>query len=188
MKLTHFALALLTIIVGITGYLAWEGQQAARGQKEELEFMRKQLEAREAAKPVKPVSNFAPVSTEPVISPTTATSTPAPIAEPATPVMPPKVAAAALTALQKQVLGMPAVAQVMQVERDQGFVVVNAGKNKKFVKGQKFDVRRGDGVVGRVSISEAIEEAESVADIDSTVVLPGARIEPGDELILPVTR
>jgi hypothetical protein len=175
MKLTHFALALMAVLVGITGYLAWEGQQAARGQKEELEFMRKQLEAREATKPVKPVSSFAPVSTEPVISPTTATSTPAPTAEPAMPVIPPKVAAAALTALQKQVLGMPAVAQVMQVERDQGFVVVN-------------DVRRGDGVVGRVCISEAIEEAESVADIDSTVVLPGARIEPGDELILPVTR
>ena len=188
MKLTHFALALMAVLVGITGYLAWEGQQAARGQKEELEFMRKQLEAREATKPVKPVSSFAPVSTEPVISPTTATSTPAPTAEPVMPVIPPKVAAAALTALQKQVLGMPAVAQVMQVERDQGFVVVNAGKNKKFVKGQKFDVRRGDGVVGRVCISEAIEEAESVADIDSTVVLPGARIEPGDELILPVTR
>jgi hypothetical protein len=188
MKLTHFALALLTVLVGITGYLAWEGQQAARGQKEELEFMRKQLEAREAAKPVKPASSFAPVSTEPVISPTTATSTPAPIAEPATPVMPPKVAAAALTALQKQVLGMPAVAKVTQVERDQGFVVVNAGKNKKFVKGQKFDVRRGDGVVGRVSISDVIEDAESVADIDAKVVLPGARIEPGDELILPVTK
>ena len=75
MKLTHFALALMTVLVGITGYLAWEGQQAARGQKEELEFMRKQLEAREAAKPSKPVSSFAPVSTEPVISPTTATST-----------------------------------------------------------------------------------------------------------------
>ena len=30
MKLTHFALALMAVLVGITGYLAWEGQQAAR--------------------------------------------------------------------------------------------------------------------------------------------------------------
>lgn len=189
MKLTHLALVLMTALVGITGYLAWEGQQAARGQKEELEFMRKQLEAREAAKPVKPASSFAPINTEPVISPTTATSTPAPIAEPvASPVMPAKVPAAALTALQKQVLGMPTVAVVTEVERDQGFVVVNAGKNKRFIKGQKFDVRRSDGVVGRVTISDVIEEAESVADIDASVVLPGAQIEVGDELILPVTK
>ncbi|MFM7605434.1 MAG: hypothetical protein ACKO8Z_09575 [Prosthecobacter sp.] len=179
----------MTAFVGITGYLAWEGQQAARGQKEEIEFMRKQLEAREAAKPVKPASSFAPVSTEPVISPITATSTPAPIAEAApTPLIQDKVPAAALTALQKQVLGMPTLAVVTQVERNQGFVVVNAGKNKKWIKGQKFDVRRRDGVVGRVTISEVIEETESVADIDSSVSLPGARIEAGDELILPVTK
>jgi hypothetical protein len=39
-----------------------------------------------------------------------------------------------------------------------------------------------------VTISDVIEEAESVADIDASVVLPGAQIEEGDELILPVTK
>lgn len=184
MKLTHFALGLLTVLVGITGYMAWEGQQEARGQKQELEFMRKQLEAREAAYPKKPASDFAPISTEPVkmvTAPATATSTPAPLISA-------ENAPAPLTALQKQVLGMPVVAKIIQVERDQGFVVVAAGKNKQLVKGQKFDVRRGDSVVGRVSISDSIEEKEAVADIDAAMKLPGVSIEPGDELILPVTR
>jgi hypothetical protein len=186
MKLTHFALGLMTVLVGITGYLAWEGQQEARGQKQELEFMRKQLEAREAAYPKKPASAFAPMSTEPVktaTAPTTAISAPAPLTSTSTASAP-----AQLTALQKQVLGMPVVAKIIQVEKDQGFVVVSAGKNKQFAKGQKYDVRRGDSVVGRVSISEAIEEKEAVADIDAAVRLPGVSIEPGDELILPVTK
>lgn len=186
MKLTHFALVLMTLLVAITGYLAWEGQQAAKGQKEELDFMRKQLEAREAAYPKKPVSSFAPISTEPVTSPTTATSTPAPLTAATAPVS--TAAVAALTSLQKQVLGMPVVAKVIQMEKDQGFVVVNAGRNKQFTKGQKFDVRRGDSVVGRVSITEAIEEKEAVADIDPAAKLPGVSIDIGDELILPVTK
>ena len=176
----------MTVLVGITGYLAWEGQQEARGQKQELEFMRKQLEAREAAYPKKPASAFAPISTTPVTvpsAPMTATSKPAPVTAAS-----PESVQAQLTTLQKQVLGMPLVAKVTQVEKDQGFAVVNAGKNKQFTKGQKFDVRRGDSVVGRVSISEAIEEKEAVADIDPLMRLPGVSIETGDELILPVTK
>lgn len=179
----------MTVLVGITGYMAWEGQQEARGQKQELEFMRKQLEAREAAYPKKPASAFAPMSTEPVQTvaapppPSTAASQPTPLVPTTTENTP-----APLTAMQKQVLGMPVVARITQVERNQGFVVVNAGKNKQFAKGQKYDVRRGDSVVGRVSISEAIEEKEAIADIDGAIRLPGVSIEPGDELILPVTK
>lgn len=176
----------MTVLVGITGYLAWEGQQEARGQKQELDFMRKQLEARESAYPKKPVSPFAPMSTAPVVAPTaptTATSTPAPITSPSPDSMP-----AQLTTLQKQVLGMPALAKITQVENAQGFVVVDAGKNKQFTKGQKFDVRRGDSVVGRVSLTEAIEEKEAVADIVPQMSLPGVTMQAGDELILPVTK
>jgi hypothetical protein len=186
MKLTHFALGLMTVLVGITGYMAWEGQQEARGQKQELEFMRKQLEAREAAYPKKPASAFAPMSTEPVKTlpaPSTTLSQPGPRMP-----MPPQSTPAPLTALQKQVLGMHAVAKITRVEEHQGFVLVNAGKNKQFVKGQKYDVRRGDSVVGRVAIAEAIDEKEAIADIDGAVRFPGVNIEPGDELILPVIK
>ncbi len=184
MKLTHFALGLMTVLVGITAYLAWEGQQEARGQRQELEFMRKQLEAREAAYPKKPASAFAPLSTEPVKmipAPLTVPSPPAPLTAP-------ENLPAPLTALQKQVLGMPSLAKIIQVEKNQGFVVVDAGRNKQFVTGQKFDVRRGNGVVGRVSITESIEDKEAIADIDPAISPPGVSIEPGDELILPVTK
>lgn len=179
MKMTHFALAMMAILVCITGYLAWEGQQAAKGQREELEYQRKKIEAMEAAYPKKTrASAFEPVATTPVTMPAD------PIVLPGTPTA---TDSAPLTSLQKQVLGMPVVARVTSVELTQGFVVINAGKNKKLVQGQAFDVRRSDGVIGRVVISDAIEEAEAVADISVKHSLPGMTIEAGDELILPVT-
>ena len=52
----------------------------------------------------------------------------------------------------------------------------------------KFDVRRGDGLVGRVIVGESIEATESVVDIDVTAALPGVSIEAGDELILPIRK
>ena len=70
MKMTHFALAMMAILVCITGYLAWEGQQAAKGQREELEYQRKKIEAMEAAYPKKTrASAFEPVATTPVTMP-----------------------------------------------------------------------------------------------------------------------
>ncbi|HCN75977.1 MAG TPA: hypothetical protein DIT13_02135, partial [Verrucomicrobiales bacterium] len=54
MRLIHFAQALTLILLAITGYLAWEGQQAARGAKRELEHLKKVQAAEEAAKPAGP--------------------------------------------------------------------------------------------------------------------------------------
>jgi hypothetical protein len=61
--------------------------------------------------------------------------------------------------------------------------VISAGKDKQLAAGMKFDVRRGNGLVGRVTVGETIEAAEAVVDIDTTFILPGVRIEAGDELI-----
>lgn len=184
MKLTHFALALMTILVGITGYLAWEGQQEAKGQKEILEYQRKKIEALEASKPVP--ASFAPLSTAPVaVAPAEGTSMAGGALLPGTPGT---AAPAALTALQKQVLGMPAIAKVTVAELKLGFVEINAGKNKQLAKGQKYDVRRGNGVVGRVVIGESVEQDAALADIDPSVTIPGVSIEAGDELIVPVTK
>ena len=80
------------------------------------------------------------------------------------------------------------MAKVVEVHKDQGFAVISAGKDKQLASGMKFDVRRGDGLVGRVIVGETIEAAESVVDIDSTVALPGVSIEAGDELILPIRK
>ena len=49
MRLTHFAFALTFVLLCITGYLAWEGQQAKRGAMEEVEFLKKKQAAQNAA-------------------------------------------------------------------------------------------------------------------------------------------
>ena len=183
MKLTHFALALMTVLLGITAYLAWEGQQAAKGQREEIEYQRKKIQALEASKPAP--SSFAPVSTTPVRP---SSMVPSMAGGSLLPGTPGDISAAALTSLQKQVLGSPAVAKVKVAETKLGFVEIDAGKNKRLSKGQKYDVRRGDGVIGRVIIGEAVEQDAALADIDPTVSLPGVNIEVGDELITPVTK
>lgn len=45
MRLTHLALALTLVLLGVTGYLAWEGQQEARGARQQLEFIKNQQQA-----------------------------------------------------------------------------------------------------------------------------------------------
>ncbi|HEY1053086.1 MAG TPA: hypothetical protein VGE39_25120, partial [Prosthecobacter sp.] len=188
MRLSHFALALTLVLLAVTGYLAWEAQEEARGARKELEMVRKQQAAKDAARPIAPttVAEIAPLE-EP--SPAPAPATP-PLAGsglmPGTPATPMTAGRAPLTALQKQVLGMPAQAKIIDVQKDQGFAVINAGKNNQLEKGMRYDVRRNDGLVGRVIISDAIEATEAVVDIDPTAVLPGVSIEVGDELIVPV--
>ncbi len=185
MRLSHYALALTIILLAITGFLAWEAQEEAKGARKELELVRRQQAAYEMAMPTKPdtVTNLPPppeVQAAPAV-PALAGSdlmpgTPTRYASPA-------AAAAPLTDLQKQLLGMPAFAKVLEVHNDQGFAVISAGKDKHLTSGMKFDVRRGNGLVGRVIVGETIEAAEAVVDIDSTFTLPGVRIEAGDELI-----
>ena len=133
MRLSHYALALTIILLAITGYLAWEAQEEAKGARKELELVRKQQAAHEMAVPAKPVT-------------------------------------------------------VVEAHIDQGFAVISAGKDKQLTSGMKFDVRRGNGLVGRVIVGDTIEAAEAVVDIDTTATLPGVRIEAGDELILPIRK
>ena len=191
MRLSHFALALTIILLAITGYLAWEAHEEAKGARKELDLVRRQQSARESAMPIKPatVTSLPPEPSMPPLTPAgppLAGSAVMP-GTPSTTLSPPS-AAAPLTALQKQLLGMPAVAKVIEVQKDQGFAVINAGKDKQLSTGMKFDVRRGDGLVGRVIVGETIDAAESVVDIDIAVSLPGVSIEAGDELILPVRK
>ncbi|MDZ4405164.1 hypothetical protein [Prosthecobacter sp.] len=192
MRLSHFALALTIILLAITGYLAWEAQEEARGARRELELVRKQQAARDVATPIKPTTVTSlppppevPASAAPAVPPLAGSGL-----MPGTPVTSPSPAPAAapLTALQKQLLGMPAMAKVIEIHNDQGFAVISAGKDKQLSQGMKFDVRRGDGLVGRVIVGDTIEASEAVVDIDSTVALPGVRIEVGDELILPIRK
>lgn len=190
MRLSHFALALTLILLAVTGYLAWEAQEEARGARRELELVRKQQAAKDAAKPIAPttVAEIAPLPEPPPADPVA--TTPPLMGSGLMPGTPagPTAAQAPLTALQKQVLGMPAQAKIIEVQKEQGFAVINIGKNNQLEKGMRYDVRRQDGLVGRVIVSDSIEAAESVVDIDPTATLPGVSIEVGDELIIPVRK
>jgi len=186
MRLSHFALTLTIILLAITGYLAWEAQEEAKGARRELELVRKQQAAQESSRP-QPPSIVAAIPAVPEGVP--ATAIPPMSGSGLMPPPPSLVAAPApLTALQKQLIGMPAVGKVLEIHNEQGFAVINAGKDKHLEKGMKFDVRRGDGLVGRVIVGESIDATESVVDVDNSAALPGVRIEAGDELILPVRK
>lgn len=188
MRLSHFALALTIILLAITGYLAWEAQEEAKGARRELDLVRRQQAAQESSRPQAPTIVPA-LPSAPEATPALAPSTPPLAGSGLMPGSPsPAPAAAPLTALQKQLLGMPAVAKVVEIHKDQGFAVISAGKDKHLEKGMKFDVRRGDGLVGRVIVGESIDAAESVVDIDNSAALPGVSIEAGDELVLPVRK
>ncbi len=211
MRLVHFAYLLTAVLLAVTSYLAWEGQQAARGAKEELDFLKKKQAAQEAATPM--TSAFSP------------TPTPGPAASITPPVpgvlaAPPKATSSALadssaselpgggltipksvaeaeakgintntlTPMQKQVKAAPAIAKIKTMVKDQGFVVLDAGSKQGLTPGQELLVRRENGVLGKLKVTSTIEENEAVADLDLASIPPGISIEPGDDVIQPVAR
>lgn len=93
-----------------------------------------------------------------------------------------------LTPLQKQVLAASPVAKIKTIVKDQGFVILDAGSKQGFKSGQQLEVRRGNGVLGKIRLTDTIEENEAVADLDLTSIPAGVSIEPGDEVIQPVVR
>lgn len=205
MRLTHFALALTLILLAITGFLAWEGQQAAKGAREELEFVKKQKQAEATARPE--AASMVPLPTVPAASitpPAPGTLAPAPEAPmagasalPGGGLTVPKAVVAAesqgiatntLTPLQKQVLAAPVVAKVKTVVKEQGFVVLDAGSKRQISAGQAYEIRRNSAVLARIKVTDAVEAEEAVADLDFTSIPAGVTIEPGDEIIAPVGR
>ncbi len=205
MRLTHFAFALTFLLLCITGYLAWEGQEAKRGAMNEVALLKKKQEAREVASPN--VSSMMPLPSAPAASITP--PAPGAIAAPS----PPSISAASslpgggltvpasirtaeakgintntLTPLQKQVQDAKPIAKVKTVVKEQGFVIIDAGSKQGIQKGLAFDIRRGDAVLAKIRVSETVEENESVADFDLASIPAGVSIEPGDEIIQPVGR
>jgi hypothetical protein len=211
MRLVHFAYLLTAALLAVTSYLAWEGQQAARGAKEELDFVKKKQAAKEAATPV--TSAFSP---SPTVAPVASITPPVPgvLAAPAKAPNPalaestaselpgggltiPKSVAEAeakgintntLTPLQKQVKAAPTIAKIKTIVKDQGFVVLDAGSKQGLKPGQELQVRRDNGVLGKLKVTSSLEENEAVADLDLASIPPGISIEPGDEIIQPIAR
>ena len=221
MRLIHFAFALTLILLGITGYLAWEGQQEARGAEAELALLTQQKQAQAAATGNVPTpGSFAPVA-QPVPLPPGAVVTPSPAAAPPSnfamqqqapaavapknnTLSPPSTPAAGttgaltpaapllqqktepapppLTPLQRQVIAMPAIARVESYVKEHGFVALDAGTNQQIAAGMKFNIRRGNAVIGRITVS-GVEQSEAIADLDPRSVPAGVTIEAGDEVI-----
>ncbi len=212
MRLIHFAYVLTALLIGATSYLAWEGQQAARGAKEELAFIKKKQAAEASASPSSdslvplpgipaPATSITPPSPGTIASAAPA-STPV-LSTPSTPELPgggltvPRTVLAAeakgintntLTPLQKQVMAAKPIAKIKTIVKDQGFVILDAGSKQGLVKGQQLEVRRENGVLGKIRVTDTIEENEAVADLDLTSIPAGVSIEPGDEVIQPVAR
>jgi len=202
MRLTHIAIALTLTLLVFTGYLAWEGQQTAKGAMQELEFLKKQQAARNMARPE--ASSMLPLPTVPAVSiappPAAGTIAEAPPLMAGTSALPgggltvPKEVLEAeakgvntntLRPMQKQVLAAQPVAKVKTIVKDQGFVIIDAGSKQGIAKGQKYEIRRDSAVLGKVTVTDSIEESEAVADLDFASIPAGVSIEPGDELIKP---
>ena len=208
MRLIHFAYTLTALLLAATTYLAWEGQQAARGARQELDFIKKKQAADENASPSEASMVPLPMPTAPAASitpptPGTLAATAPALTTPASPDLPgggltvPKTVTEAeakgvntntLTPVQKQVLAAKPLAKIKTVVKDQGFVILDAGSKQGITQGQALEVRRGNGILGKLRVTTTIEENEAVADLDLSSIPAGVTIEPGDEVIQPVAR
>lgn len=74
-------------------------------------------------------------------------------------------------------------AVVTAVNQDWGFLVIGAGSNSGFSPQSSLLVQRDGRFVGRVTPS-AIEPTQTIAEIDFNSLATGARIQPGDRVIL----
>ncbi|HEY1122998.1 MAG TPA: hypothetical protein VGE67_15405 [Haloferula sp.] len=72
---------------------------------------------------------------------------------------------------------------VTAVNEEWGFVVIGAGSNTGFTPQTKLLVKRDGRLIAEVQPS-AIEPSQTIAEIDKETVAPGARIQPGDRVIL----
>lgn len=74
-------------------------------------------------------------------------------------------------------------AVVTAVNQDWGFLVIGAGTNSGFTPQTSLLVQRDGQLIGRVNPS-AIEPTQTIAEIDFKSLPVGARIQPGDRVVL----
>ncbi len=212
MRLIQFALGLTLLLLVITVWLAWEGHQEARGMRQRLDMIERNQAAQAQAGAMSgsayaglrsmappPIGQAAAESPSPAaISPppappaslgSVAGSSPAAAGaglrlEPSTAAsIQPPAAPPPLSALQQKVLAMPAIAKVKEFHKNEGFAIIDAGAAKQITAGMKFDLRRQHFLVGRITVSDSIEDAEAVADVDPQSIPEGLVPQPGDEVI-----
>jgi hypothetical protein len=73
-------------------------------------------------------------------------------------------------------------ATITAVNQDWGFAVINIGKNQGVTADSELIVKRGNQIVGKLTIV-SIEPRLTVGDIRQDTLKKGARILPGDRVI-----
>ena len=210
MKITHLALIMTVGLLGVTGWLAWTSANEARGAKNQLEFYQRQqrmgtgevpanavpaaqdaraIEAKENQLLTQQLSKVqTPIEMPPGSEPPPMTPAPSPSVAVTAPkkiahinmddsALPPP-----MTPRQRQVVGMPPIAKVLQFNKDNGFVVIDAGTNKKLERGNSFALRRDKFIIARIKIGD-VDQQEAIGDVDSQSVPAGVTIEAGDDVI-----
>jgi cell shape-determining protein MreC len=74
--------------------------------------------------------------------------------------------------------------QVLAVDRNWNFVVLNLGNRNGVVSNATLIVQRGASMVGRVRIT-SVEPSQSIADIIPNSVPAGISVQPGDTVVFP---
>lgn len=201
MKLIHFTIGVAFVLIGFTAYLAWQANLEARGARRELEMFRQQQNDQIAAGALASPSILdAPGSSTHLRQPTSSV-TPRLDPVPTSIQPPPRTATGGLgirpppstsvvgdeppplTPQQRVLMGLPVIARITKVVDDQGFVVINAGTAKGLSTGMRFDVRRDASLVGRLVVSDTVEEEEAIADVVQSSVPIGILLKEGDELV-----
>lgn len=87
-----------------------------------------------------------------------------------------------MTPQQRVVLGAPSLAKVSEYHQDYGFVIINAGSDKKLEKGMTFALRRANGIIARIEISD-VDQSSAIGNIKANSVPPGVTVQVGDDVI-----
>ncbi len=74
--------------------------------------------------------------------------------------------------------------QVLAVDRNWNFVVLNLGNRNGVVGNATMIVQRGSNLVGRIRIT-SVEPSQSIADIIPNSVPSGISVQPGDMVVFP---
>jgi len=83
----------------------------------------------------------------------------------------------------KRIRGNAMESVVTAVNDDWGFVIIGAGSNTGFTPQTKLLIKREGRLIGEVKPS-SVEPSQTIAEIDADTIAPGARIQPGDRVIL----
>jgi len=97
--------------------------------------------------------------------------------------LPATLAGQSLTKTQQRIVALPAIAKVKEYAVKEGMIVLDRGTNVNLKAGDQFALRRKTSVIGKVRISDTINETECVADVLPGSMPPGMLPAADDDVI-----